>query len=92
MNKIELIFNMYKDKVLRAKPFRHDIKTKYKLSDREISDIYAKISNYQEQKYGARLETGKLIELLSRNECKKRAKKVYSNKRERIIKRERNYE
>ena len=41
MNIEELIFNIYKDEVIKAQSFRYKIKRKYKLSDKEISNIYA---------------------------------------------------
>lgn len=71
MNIEELIFNMYKDECIGAKRLREIVSKKYKLTDIEISNIYARINNYQINKYGDRISTD--IEFLSTEECKKRA-------------------
>ena len=47
MDKIELVFNMYKEEPIGARKFRAIVSKKYKLNDREISNIYARINNYQ---------------------------------------------
>lgn len=73
---IELIFNLYKDEVVSIQKFRKEISKKYKLSDIEITNIYAKINNYQIKKYGGKRETGKFIETLTRKECQKRAASI----------------
>lgn len=72
MDKIKLIFNMYKDEYIGAKKFRAIVSKKYKLSDIEISNIYAKINNYQIEKYGERISSE--YELKSAEEYKKIAR------------------
>lgn len=47
MDKIELIFNMYKDSVVISKPFKREMIKRYKLSDEEIRNLYIRIQNYQ---------------------------------------------
>lgn len=56
MDKEELIFNMYKDSVVIGKKFRKEISRTYKLKNTEISNICAKISKYQIERYGSSLE------------------------------------
>lgn len=55
MDKIELIFNIYKDSVIFSKLFKMEMVKKYKLSDDEIRNLYVKIQNYQIDRYGNRL-------------------------------------
>lgn len=55
MDKIELIFNMYKDSVVISKPFKREMIRRYKLNDEEIRNLYIKIQNYQIKRYGNRL-------------------------------------
>lgn len=55
MDKIELIFNIYKDSVVISKPFKREMIRRYKLSDEEIRNLYIKIQNYQIDRYGNRL-------------------------------------
>lgn len=55
MDKIELIFNIYKDSVIFSKKFKAEMIRKYKLSDDEIRNLYVKIQNYQIDRYGNRL-------------------------------------
>lgn len=86
---IELIFNLYKDEVVSIKKFRKEISKKYKLSDIEITNIHAKINNYQIKKYGGRLEKGTNVELLTREECKKRSATLRAIKYYRVKKGER---
>ena len=71
MNIEELIFNMYKEESIGSRKFRAKIKNKYKLTDRQISDIYARIDSYQLKKYGRRI--GNDYEILSKEECERRA-------------------
>ena len=73
MDKIELIFNMYKDMDIGAKKFRAIINKQYNLNDKEITDLYAKINNYQIKKYGERLNKSSDITLESSEEYKRRA-------------------
>ena len=82
MNKIELIFNMYKDEPIGARKFRAIISKKYKLSDIEISNIYAKINNYQTNKYGGRIN--KDIGLKTREEYIKMAQSRRTAKYDRL--------
>ena len=55
MDKIELIFNIYKDKTLIAKRFKQEIIKKFALPERTITDLFVKIQNYQIAKYGTKL-------------------------------------
>lgn len=55
MDKIELIFNMYKDSVVVSKPFKREMIKRYKLSDEEIRNLYIRIQNYQVNHLGGRL-------------------------------------
>ena len=60
---IKLIFNLYKDEVVSVQKFRKEISKKYKLSNIEITNIYAKINNYQIKKYGGKQEKNAKKEL-----------------------------
>lgn len=73
MDKTKLIFNMYKDMDIGAKKFRAIINKQYNLSNKEITDLYAKINNYQIKKYGNRIGKGSDIILESREEYIKKA-------------------
>lgn len=53
MNLEKLIFNLYKDTYIVGKEFRIELIKKYKLKNTEISDIRAKITKYQIEKYGS---------------------------------------
>lgn len=55
MDKIELIFNIYKNSVIFFKPFKREMIKKYKLSDEDIRNLFVKIQNYQIDHYGNRL-------------------------------------
>ena len=57
MDTKELIFNMYKDKVVISKNFRKEIAKKYNISGDDARNLYIKIQNYQIKKYGKRLDT-----------------------------------
>ena len=89
MNLKELIFNMYKETDTGSRKFRAIISKKYKLNDIEISNIYAKINNYQTNKYGGRIN--KEYELINREEYKKIARNRRTAKYERL-KRRKQYE
>lgn len=67
----KLIFNMYKDEVIEVPKFRNKIK-KYDLTSRQVTDIIAKINNYQIKKYGQRLNNK--FEILSAEECRRISK------------------
>ena len=56
MDKIELIFNMYKERVAISKPFREEVIKKYKVSEEEARNLWIRIQNYQIKKFGGRLE------------------------------------
>ena len=73
MNIEELVFNIYKEESMGSRKFRAIVSKKYKLDNRQIGNIYARINNYQVKKYGKRIGKGSEIEFLSREECKKRA-------------------
>lgn len=71
MDTKELIFNMYKDKIVIGKRFKQDIKKRFDLDEREIADLFVRIQNYQIKKYGAKLDRDDVI--LSREECNRLA-------------------
>lgn len=71
MDTKELIFNMYKDKVVIGKKFKDEIKKRFNLNQREIADLFVKIQNYQIKKYGARLDYND--EILTTEDCKRLA-------------------
>ena len=56
MNTKEIIFNIYKDRVIKSKEFKAEIIDKFEVTKREATDLYARIINYQIKKYGNRLE------------------------------------
>ena len=56
MDKIELIFNIYKDSVIVSKPFKREMIKKYRLSNEEIRNLYVRIQNYQIKNYGGNLK------------------------------------
>lgn len=86
MDKIELVFNMYKEEPIGARKFRAIVSKKYKLNDREISNIYARINNYQTNKYGGRIN--KEYELINREEYKKIARDRRTAKYQRLNRRD----
>ena len=84
-----LIFNIYKDDPLISKKFKRKIMKKFKVSPIEAGDIFARIQNYQIQKYGKRLdfnepklttEEKKYIGLLVRTRKNNKKHKYYENK------------
>ena len=54
MNKVELVFNIYKEEVIKNNKLRDELKKKYGFSDIVISKIIERIDNYQIEKYGKR--------------------------------------
>ena len=73
MDKIELIFNIYKDSVIFSKPFKREMIRKYKLSDEKIRNLYIRIQNYQVNHLGGRLTY---------------QKRAYTNEQKRIVNRQ----
>lgn len=55
MNKIELVFNLYKDSPLVSKSFKSEVERKFKLNKEQIRNLFINIQNYQVKKYGGRL-------------------------------------
>ena len=51
----QLVFNIYKDTNLCGKKFKAELIRKYKLKNTQISNIRAKITKYQNEKYGGTL-------------------------------------
>lgn len=90
MNLEELIFNMYKETDMGARKFRAIINKKYKLNDIKISNIYAKINNYQNKKYGGRIN--KEYELTNSEEYKKIARNRRTAKYQKLNRRNSQYE
>lgn len=92
MNVEELLFNMYKEADVDTKKLRILIKKKYKLSDKEISNLYTKINNYQIKKYGGKIIKGTEMDFLTREECKRRAGIVRTIKYQKRKEKEKNYD
>lgn len=81
MDKQKLLFELYKDECVNASDFRLKVKNKFNLDDKIISDIYAKITNYQIEYYGGSLTNQ--VEYLSRTECIKRSNILRNLKQQR---------
>lgn len=62
INKEKMVFELYKDKPVASKTFRPLVKRKFKLNDKQITNLYARINNYQLKKYGRRIDKGEYIE------------------------------
>ena len=82
MNKLELVFNIYKDEIIKNKEFRRKIKEKYGFSDIVISDIIARIVNYQIEKYGQRKSN--YVEIYTKEELRRKSLNARTRKGERI--------
>ena len=52
MDKEKLIYEMFKDTALKSNWFRYILIDRFKLNDKQIANIYARINNYQTKKYG----------------------------------------
>lgn len=56
MNKIDLLFNYYKDDVIEdCKKFKTEIIKKFKLTPGKAGDLYTRIINYQIDEYGEQI-------------------------------------
>ena len=84
MDKAEFIYNYYKDESIGAKKFRALVSRKFKLTDIEISNIYARINNYQVKKYGKRLGKSDDIEYKTREEFNEISKKLRDERYRRL--------
>ena len=82
MNKLELVFNIYKDEIIKNKEFRRKIKEKYGFSDIFISNLIVRIVNYQIKKYGQRKSND--VEIYTKEELKRKSLNAYKRKGERI--------
>ena len=82
MNKLELVFNIYKDEIIKNKEFRRKIKEKYGFSDIVISDIIARIVNYQIEKYGQRKSNA--VEIYTKEELLRKSLNARTRRGERI--------
>lgn len=82
MNKEELVFNIYKEKVIKNKSVKEEFKKKFGFDNRTSQDLIARIINYQIKKYGIRKPSD--VEYLSTEECKRRGKNARRRKGERI--------
>ena len=82
MNKLELVFNIYKDEIIKNKEFRRKIKEKYGFSDIVISDLIARIVNYQIEKYGQRKSNA--VEIYTKEELLRKSLNARTRKGERI--------
>lgn len=82
MNKFELVFNIYKDEIIKNKEFRKKIKEKYEFSDIVISNLIALIVNYQIKKYGQRKSNE--VEIYTREELLRKSVNARTRKGQRI--------
>ena len=82
MNKLELVFNIYKDEIIKNKEFRRKIKEKYGFSDIVISNLIARIVNYQIKKYGQRKSNA--VEIYTKEELLRKSLNARTRKGERI--------
>ena len=82
MNKLELVFNIYKDEIIKNKEFRRKIKEKYGFSDIVISNLIALIVNYQIKKYGQRKSNE--VEIYTRDELLRKNVNARTRKGQRI--------
>ena len=82
MNKLELVFNIYKDEIIKNKEFRRKIKEKYGFSDIVISNLIVRIVNYQIKKYGSRKSND--VEIYTREELRRKSLNARKRKGERI--------
>ena len=82
MNKVELVFNIYKDEIIKNKEFRRKIKEKYGFSDIVISNLIARIVNYQIEKYGQRKSNA--VEIYTKEELLRKSLNARTRKGERI--------
>ena len=82
MNKLELVFNIYKDEIIKNKEFRRKIKEKYGFSDTVISNLIVRIVNYQIKKYGSRKSND--VEIYTREELRRKSLNARRRKGERI--------
>ena len=82
MNKLELVFNIYKDEIIKNKEFRRKIKEKYGFSDTVISNLIVRIVNYQIKKYGSRKSNE--VEIYTGEELRRKSLNARKRKGERI--------
>ena len=82
MNKVELVFNIYKEEVIKNNKLRDELKKKYGFSDIVISDIIARIVNYQIEKYGQRKSNE--VEIYTKEELLRKSLNARTRKGERI--------
>lgn len=82
MNKVELVFNIYKEEVIKNNKLRDELKKKYGFSDIVISDIIARIVNYQIEKYGQRKSNA--VEIYTKEELLRKSLNARTRKGERI--------
>ena len=82
MNKLELVFNIYKDEIIKNKEFRRKIKEKYGFSDIVISNLIVRIVNYQIKKYGSRKSND--VEIYTREELRRKSLNARTRKGARI--------
>lgn len=52
----ELIFNMYKDEALISKVFKNEVMKKFGIDLKTASDLFARITNYQIERFGRKLD------------------------------------
>lgn len=81
---MNFLFEMYKDKNIgNSEIFKKEIRSKYKLTDKEINELYVSIVNYQVKTYGATLY-GNHIESVD-----KKREKIRHQKRQREMRKRR---
>lgn len=86
MNEEKLIFELYKDVCIGARKFR-SIARKYNIPDEKITNLYAKINNYQIKKYGQRVSKGDFIEHRTKDEYQRIAINRRNARQQRLKKR-----
>lgn len=63
----EQIFDVYKNREIKSKEFKDEIIDKFEVTQREASDLYVKIINYQIKKYGSKLNNS--VEIPTKEEA-----------------------
>lgn len=52
----KVIFNLYKDDVVISSVFKKEVMKKFGIDLRQASDLFAKITNYQIERFGRKLD------------------------------------
>jgi hypothetical protein len=87
MDKLKILFELFKDKPIAGRRFRGELTKTYKLSCKEVTELYVKIHNYQIDKYGQRLDI--MVESMSYGELKRRARILKTIHAQRFVSKQR---